>query len=528
MNYQQEKHSHNGHHPQATDTDVKQMLGQDEQTTTAPTGLINPKAVWQQQSLPTSEPTPTHPNNAPTIGDSRETLKAELLEHTNAERQQEGVPPLQLSPQLSQAAQRHAEDMARNGFCGHTGSDGSSVSERVTAVGYSFSCVGENCAAGQSNPEEVVQGWMKSPGHCRNILNPDYTEIGFGYVSDPSSSHHYYWVQVFGRGSGELQVTTPPDSTISPDFWNKALVAVLLTFYFASLVSTYVSTNLLLYLLSGGAAITVPMLGTQFPITEAVALMGTGILEGTSLSDAYLEHKKHLTGSRKWASRGGRLLAFIGQGLLYYMALGQLLFATADVNSLGAQGLEDYEKSSRTEAALILDPPTPLHGAFVGTLSFAWSFGTTYMGPTALLVGIDRLRRKRSQAQKKPGFENGLPTKHGEQQANVKSLLSYWHDQINKEIQIHLYNKLMEHQIEELKLLQRAIDRGLIEIANLPEQIRRHGLGIAQNTPVELLEKASLTPDQAVSLFKQPTMQVLPPNTTKTLPTLPSDWKQTN
>jgi hypothetical protein len=179
-----------------------------------------------------------------------------------------------------------------------------------------------------------------------------------------------------------------------PDFWNYAAVGLLGTFYLASLVSTYVSSTLLLYLLSGGAGIAVPMFGTQLPITEAVALMGSGILEGTSLSDAYLEHKKHLTGSRRWISCSGRFLAFVAQGLLYYMALGQLLFATSDVSSLGAQGFGEYDQPAPLEASLVLEPPTVLHGVFVGTISFAWSFGTTYIGSTAVLVAIERLRRK--------------------------------------------------------------------------------------------------------------------------------------
>jgi hypothetical protein len=139
--------------------------------------------------------------------------------------------------------------------------------------------------------------------------------------------------------SGEIAVNPP-------DLFNYAAVGVLGTFYVASLVSTYISSNLLLYLLSGGAGIAIPMFGSQIPITEAVALMGSGILEGTSLSDAYLDHKKHLTGSHQWMSRGGRFLAFVAQGLLYYMALGQLLFATADVSSLGAQGLQGDSQSS--------------------------------------------------------------------------------------------------------------------------------------------------------------------------------------
>jgi hypothetical protein len=196
---------------------------------------------------------------------------------------------------------------------------------------------------------------------------------------------------------GRIWTQTEPSKKFEadePDFWNYAAVGVLGTFYVASLVSTYVSTNLLLYLLSGGAGIAVPMFGTQLPITEAVALMGAGILEGTSLSDAYLEHKKHLTGSRRWISSSGRFLAFVAQGLLYYMALGQLLFATSDVSSLGAQGFEEHHEPAPLEASLVLEPPTALHGVFVGTISFAWSFRTTYIGSTAVLVAIERLRRK--------------------------------------------------------------------------------------------------------------------------------------
>jgi hypothetical protein len=212
-------------------------------------------------------------------------------------------------------------------------------------------------------------------------LAPEWAELNDGLTANTTAR-----LKTEKRGENSVN---------RPDLFNYAAVTVLGTFYVASLVSTYISSNLLLYLLSGGAGIAIPMFGNQIPITEAVALMGSGILEGTSLSDAYLDHKKHLAGSRQWMSRGGRFLAFIAQGLLYYMALGQLLFATADVSSLGIQGLKGDRPSSPAEATLVLEPPTPLHGAFVGTISFAWSFGTTYIGSTALLVAIDRLRRQR-------------------------------------------------------------------------------------------------------------------------------------
>lgn len=189
----------------------------------------------------------------------------------------------------------------------------------------------------------------------------------------------------------------PPEllTTNKPDFWNYTAVGLLVTLYVASFISTYISSSLLFYLLSGGVGMSLPMFGTQIATTEAVALMGVGILEGASLSDAYLEHKKCLQGSRKWLSHSGRFLAFIAQGLLYYMALGQLLFATADVTSLGGEKLDHYQHSADS-ATLILEPPSLLHGVFVGTISFAWSFGNSYMSSTALLVAIDCLRRRRS------------------------------------------------------------------------------------------------------------------------------------
>ncbi|NEQ63513.1 MAG: CAP domain-containing protein [Moorea sp. SIO4A1] len=125
-------------------------------------------------------------------------FNTELLGLTNAERRKAGLPPLQLSAELSQAAQLHAEDMVRNGFFSHTGSDGSKISDRAKAAGYLYSYVGENIAAGNPTPAQTIRQWMGSTGHRRNILKPQYQEIGFGYVSDPSSPYRHYWVQVFG------------------------------------------------------------------------------------------------------------------------------------------------------------------------------------------------------------------------------------------------------------------------------------------------------------------------------------------
>lgn len=107
--------------------------------------------------------------------------------------------PLKLSPALSRAALGHAKDMAANDFFEHQGSDGSRPSERATRAGYRWRTVGENIALGAPDAESVVQGWLQSPGHCANIMNPQFTEMGLAYFVEPRRQNGVYWVQVFGR-----------------------------------------------------------------------------------------------------------------------------------------------------------------------------------------------------------------------------------------------------------------------------------------------------------------------------------------
>ena len=130
----------------------------------------------------------------------------QVLELTNAERANAGLNPLTLNTKLSQAAEGHSDSMANDDFFSHTGANGSSVGARVQDTGYQYSTVGENIAAGQTTAEEVVQGWMNSPGHRANILNANYTEIGLGYeylANDTGSvNYNHYWTQVFGTPSG--------------------------------------------------------------------------------------------------------------------------------------------------------------------------------------------------------------------------------------------------------------------------------------------------------------------------------------
>jgi uncharacterized protein YkwD len=107
------------------------------------------------------------------------------------------APPLTLSPLLERAAHTQAADMAEHSFLEHTGSDGSHPSDRVTRAGYRWRTVAENIAAGARDADSVVSGWLKSPGHCANIMGAQYREMGVAYVYNKKSDAGIYWSQVF-------------------------------------------------------------------------------------------------------------------------------------------------------------------------------------------------------------------------------------------------------------------------------------------------------------------------------------------
>ncbi len=111
------------------------------------------------------------------------------------------VGPVETNGFCRLAARKHSEDMATQGYFSHTGLNGSTPFDRMAAAGYEGPMPwGENIAAGQPSPESVVQGWMQSPGHCRNIMNGDYKVLGVGYYRDPASDMTHYWTQNFGGG----------------------------------------------------------------------------------------------------------------------------------------------------------------------------------------------------------------------------------------------------------------------------------------------------------------------------------------
>lgn len=115
------------------------------------------------------------------------------LDWVNGFRRSQGRPALAWSPRLERAAQGHADDMAKHGFFSHDGSDGSDMAERLTRAGYGWCAAAENIAKGQSSVTEVLEAWRASPGHRRNMLNREVTEMGLAWADGN------LWVMVLGR-----------------------------------------------------------------------------------------------------------------------------------------------------------------------------------------------------------------------------------------------------------------------------------------------------------------------------------------
>jgi uncharacterized protein YkwD len=115
------------------------------------------------------------------------------------EQQFPAAPAVTWNAALRDAALAHSTDMARQRYFGHQGKDGRVVADRALQAGYHWRRIGENIAAGQESPEEVVAGWLSSPGHCANIMDGRFTEMGAAYaINSARETPRVYWTQVFG------------------------------------------------------------------------------------------------------------------------------------------------------------------------------------------------------------------------------------------------------------------------------------------------------------------------------------------
>ena len=128
-----------------------------------------------------------------TSSPSSSNYERRVVELVNIERQKAGLAPLALISAISNVARIKSNDMSDNNYFAHHSPTYGSAGDMLTQSGIKFSAWGENIAAGQRTPEDVVNGWMHSEGHKANILSPEFSKIGVGYVNNGRP----YWTQIF-------------------------------------------------------------------------------------------------------------------------------------------------------------------------------------------------------------------------------------------------------------------------------------------------------------------------------------------
>jgi uncharacterized protein YkwD len=137
----------------------------------------------------------------PIAAASRAQLQRTVVCLINRQRSERGLPALRASRRLNRSAQGWTDAMVSHQIFGH----GADFAARITAVGFSWSSVGENIATGFQTPSAVVRGWMASTGHCQNILSPAFSFVGTGVSRRSiagSSSRAGTWTQDFGLPMG--------------------------------------------------------------------------------------------------------------------------------------------------------------------------------------------------------------------------------------------------------------------------------------------------------------------------------------
>lgn len=101
------------------------------------------------------------------------------------------APPLSWNELLEKAASGHSNDMFKKNYFNHIEADGSNGGVRLDNVGYSWRAYGENIGWGYTTEQQVVDGWLKSPGHCKNIMDQNFKEMAVARAGN-------YWTQDFG------------------------------------------------------------------------------------------------------------------------------------------------------------------------------------------------------------------------------------------------------------------------------------------------------------------------------------------
>lgn len=138
-----------------------------------------------------------------------EAVRTEMLARVNAARRLAGLPPLRRSPDLDRAAQAHARDLLARGYYKHVSPEGSTPLSRASAAGYRADLIAENLHERTGPIEVVLDDWLRSQSHRRNLLDPGASDLGVGLAIGPGygldpSGYRVVWVQSFGRRAGAV------------------------------------------------------------------------------------------------------------------------------------------------------------------------------------------------------------------------------------------------------------------------------------------------------------------------------------
>lgn len=181
---------------------IKQIMGRTAPTPTpipAPAPKPQPAPAPVPQPAPSPQPAPApQPAPSPTPAPDQSQISAfemRVIDLVNQERAKVGLKPLKADIPLTKGARMKSQDMRDKGYFSHTSPTYGSPFQMMTKLGIKWSAAGENIASGYRTPESVMQGWMNSPGHKKNILSTKWTKIGVGYAKGGKSGH--YWTQWF-------------------------------------------------------------------------------------------------------------------------------------------------------------------------------------------------------------------------------------------------------------------------------------------------------------------------------------------
>ncbi|RSK29468.1 sporulation protein [Bacillus sp. HMF5848] len=171
---------------------------QTEQQQAAPAPAPQQQPDVNQQAAPPpakteQQPTAEQPKQEATQNaEGLSEFEREVVRLSNVQRKNNGLPELQADTALSKVAREKSNDMQKNGYFSHTSPTYGSPFDMMRDFGITYKSAGENIAQGQRTPEEVVNAWMNSEGHRKNILSADFTHIGVGHETGGN-----HWTQMF-------------------------------------------------------------------------------------------------------------------------------------------------------------------------------------------------------------------------------------------------------------------------------------------------------------------------------------------